>query len=82
VGSRTLSTWNSCACHLCIIFVNTQRDQSSPEVGIGCTKLGKAVGMWLWPSGTPMESILQKSTPHHGLSMVDFSGWLSLSFSC
>jgi hypothetical protein len=40
-GSRTLSTWNSCVCHPCIIFGNTQRDQPSPEVCIGCAKLGK-----------------------------------------
>jgi hypothetical protein len=42
VGSRTLSTWNSWACHLCIIFGDAWRDKPSPEVGIGCAKLGKA----------------------------------------
>jgi hypothetical protein len=35
-GSRTLSTWNSCMCHLCIIFGDAWRDKLSPEVGIGC----------------------------------------------
>jgi hypothetical protein len=40
-GSKTLSTWNSCMCHPYIIFGDARRDQPSPEVGIGCAKLGK-----------------------------------------
>jgi hypothetical protein len=43
MDSRTLSTRNSCTCHLCIIFGNAWRGKSSPEAGIGCAKLGKAV---------------------------------------
>jgi hypothetical protein len=38
----TSAAGNSCVCHLCIIFVDAQRDKLSPEVGIGCAKLGKA----------------------------------------
>jgi hypothetical protein len=41
-SSQTLSTWNSCMCHLCIIFGDTWRDKPSPEVSIGYAKLGKA----------------------------------------
>jgi hypothetical protein len=36
VGSRALSTWNSCVCHPCIIFGDAWRDQLSPEDSIGC----------------------------------------------
>jgi hypothetical protein len=36
VDPRTLNTWKSCVCHLCIIF----RDHiGTPEVNAGCTKL-------------------------------------------
>jgi hypothetical protein len=45
------------------------------QTGKGC------VGMWPWPSGPMMESVLQESPPHHGLAMVNLSGQSSLSLS-
>jgi hypothetical protein len=43
------------------------------------------LGMWPWVSGTLVESIFQdRPPPHHGLAMVELSGWpfLPLSLSC
>jgi hypothetical protein len=37
---------------------------------------------WSWSSGTPMESVLQKTSPPHGLAIVEFSGQLFFSLSC
>jgi hypothetical protein len=77
VGSRTPSTWNSCACHPCIIiFGNAQRDQPSLRVSIGCSNweiLPRNVTKSVWHSGGVC---FPGETPHHGLAMVKLSGQL------
>jgi hypothetical protein len=80
-GSRTLYTWNSCVCHLCIIFgdhkglVFTWGQYRLCQTGKGC------LGTWPWLSGTLIESVLQENPPSHGLATADLSGWPFLSLS-
>jgi hypothetical protein len=79
VGSRTLSTWNSCLCHLCIIFGHARRDKPSPKVGVvpNWERLPRYVTIWHSDGVCSPGEV-----PHHSLATVDLSGLtFSLSLS-
>jgi hypothetical protein len=83
-GSRTLSTWNSCACHPCIIFGDhkgTNHHLRSVQVVPHWERLPRNVTKSVWHSGG---ICFPGENPHHGLATVELSGqpFLPLSLSC
>jgi hypothetical protein len=78
VGSRTLSTWNSCTCHLCIIFGDAWRDRChlrSVEVLPDWERLPRNVTVSIQHSGGVY---FPGETPPHGQQLL---GWPFLSLS-